>query len=149
MNHESMHNKSEPVVEGKNALPYPTRSLDPPITLVDRAREIELAEESIQSHVNSKLELIVKQIRTLQQEARQIIDNAAVDSELHRIKCNFEKKIGMSIHLYEKPGGEKYFSILSPREWGTPPHRHIASYTIKADQSFEKIETEDQTADGS
>lgn len=68
------HNKKEPIVEDKYLLPYPTRTLDPPIRLVDRAREIELADESIKTNVGGKLELILKQIRGLQDEAKRIME---------------------------------------------------------------------------
>ena len=135
----SAHNKREPVVEDKHLLPYGTRTLDPAITLVDRAREIETASQSIQTHVSGKLDLIAGQIRQLQAEAKKIMEQAQTDIELHKIKCNFEKKIGMTLHLYEKPGGIKYFSFLSPEEWGTPPHKFLGTYKLNADQSFELV----------
>jgi len=138
---EPLHNKNEPVVPDKHSLPYPVRSLDPPISLVDRAREIETAQTSIQSHVSGKLDLIAGQIKALQEEARKILEQAEVDVELHRVKCNFEKRPGQEMHLYEKNGRETYFSLLSPREWGgKPPHRHLGSYRLRADQSFERLD---------
>ena len=135
---QPQHNKSEPIVPDRNFLPYPTRTLDPPFSIVDRAKEIEKAEEHIKIHVNGKLNVIVEQIRHLQEEARRIIEAAEQDMELHKIKCNFEKKAGLKIHLYQKETG-RYFSLLSPEEWGTPPHTFLGTYTILADQSFEKI----------
>ncbi|MCB1159096.1 MAG: DUF2452 domain-containing protein [Leptospiraceae bacterium] len=133
------HNKKEPVVENKHSLPYPTRTLDPPIRLVDRAREIESADMVIQTSVNSRLELIAKQIRNLQDEAKQILEQAELDLELHRVKCNFEKKVGQAIHLYVKDNGDKYFSLLSKEEWGKPPHIYLGTYMLNADRSFKKI----------
>ena len=130
------HNKREPVVENKRSLAYPTRTLDPPITLVDRAKEIETAHESIRSHVDSKLELILKQIQALQAEAKEIVAAASRDVELHKVKCNFEKQVGQSIYLYEKESGEKYFSLISPQEWNPPPHTFLATYTMRGDRSF-------------
>jgi len=139
------HNKAEPVVLNKSSLPYGTRTLDPPITMVDRAREIESAEASIQSHVNGKLEVILEQIRHLKQQAREIIEQSHSDITLHKVKCNFEKKVGMIIHLYEKSENaslnEQYFSMLSPGEWKNPPHRFLGSYQIQMDQSFKKIDS--------
>ena len=137
------HNKAEPVVEGKHSLAYGTRTLDPAIRLVDRAREIELADQSISSHTNAKLELILKQIRNLQDEARMVVERAEIDTILHRVKCSFEKAVGQQIYLYEK-NGEQYFSLLSPADWdGNPPHPFRGSYTLNADRSFSRIETDE------
>jgi hypothetical protein len=132
------HNKQEPIVENKNTLAYPTRTMDPPMQLVDRAREIEAAEGALKVQADGKLELILRQIRSLQQEARAIIEQAHQDVELHRVKCNFEKQIGEEIFLYEKPGGGLYFSRLSPSDWNdNPPHDFRGGYRLQADRSFE------------
>ena len=130
----------DPVVENKAFLEYPIRTLDPPISIVDRAKEIEKADQWIQAGVNQKLDVILKQIRSLQNLAKEIIEKAEEDAKLHRTSCNFEKKPGMILHLYERPTGEKYFSLLSPEEWGTPPHKFLGSYKLNVDMSFERID---------
>lgn len=136
---EPRHNKAEPVVPDHRKLAYPTRTLDPPIRLVDRAREIEAAEGTLKSQVDGKLELILKQIRVLQQEARDIIEQAHEDLELHRAKCNFEKQVGEEIFLYDKPDRGPYFSRLSPEDWnGQPPHAFLGGYRLRADRAFER-----------
>ncbi len=137
--YESPHN-IEPVVQGKAFLEYPIRRLDPPFSIVNRAKEIEEADVWIKVGVNQKLDLILKQIQALQKQAREIIEKAEEDAKLHRVSCNFEKKPGMILHLYEKPNQEKYFSLLSPEEWGTPPHKYLGSYRLNHDMSFEKID---------
>jgi len=135
------HNKKEPVVDNRHLQSVPSRTLDPPFSLVDRAREIENAEGSIQSHVNGKLDLIVNQIRMLKEEARSILEQAERDLELHRAKCNFEKRAGQTIHLYQKGEDEFYFSLLSPEEWGgTPPHPFAGSYRMNGDRSFDRVD---------
>lgn len=130
----------EPVVEGKAFLEYPVRRLDPPISIVNRAKEIEMADTWIKTGVNQKLDLILKQIQSLQKQAKEIIEKAEEDAKLHRISCNFEKKPGMILHLYEKPSKEKYFSLLSPEEWGNPPHKYLGSYKLNLDMSFERLD---------
>ncbi|GIX40903.1 MAG: hypothetical protein KatS3mg129_0636 [Leptospiraceae bacterium] len=130
----------DPVVKDKAFLNYPVRTLDPPISIVDRAKEIEKADEWLKAGVNQKLDIILKQIQSLQKQAKEIILKAEEDAKLHRVKCNFEKKPGMILHLYEKPNGEQYFSLLSPEEWGTPPHKFLGTYKLNLDMSFEKIE---------
>ena len=120
---------------------YPTRTMDPPFSLVERAREIELAEESIQSHVHGKLDVIVNQIRALKEQARDLMQQAQRDMELHQIKCNFEKIVGQTIYLYRREGGAPYFSLLSPADWrGQPPHAFEGAYRLRGDRSFEEVE---------
>ncbi|MFN3603580.1 MAG: DUF2452 domain-containing protein [Leptonema sp. (in: bacteria)] len=128
-------------LEEKNEafLPYPTKTSDPPFSLVDKAKEIEKSDLWIQTSVNQKLNFILEQIRSLQEKAKQIIEKAEEDARLHRVQCNFEKKPGMIIHLYQKQENVLYFSLLSPEEWGTPPHKYLGSYQLQADMSFEKI----------
>lgn len=132
---------TQDLIDNRRSLAFGTSTLDPAIRLVDRAKEIELAHESIQSHTNTKLELILKQIRNLQKEAEHVIEQAEVDSELHSIKCNFEKQVEQPYHLYAKQDGNKYFSFVSPEEWGNnPPHEFLGTYIMKGDRSFKRID---------
>lgn len=122
-----------------------TSRLAPPIRLIDRVREIEMAEESVQLHVHGKMEVIAKQIRALKAEAEILLKNAQKDIELHKVKCQFEKKAGQAMHLYEKKE-ENYFSLLSPAEWGgSPPHRFVASYIMNPDRSFTELTEDSKT----
>ena len=137
------HNKVEPIVEDKHLRPYGTRTLDPAIRLVDRAKEIEQAAGFIQAHTEGKLGLIAKQIRQLQEEARSILEEARRDVDLHQVKCNFEKVVGQTYHLYQKAGGARYFSFLSESDWrGNPPDTYIGSYEMMADRSFRDLSEE-------
>lgn len=85
-----------------HSLTYGTSRLAPAISLVDRAKEIEMAEESVQLHLHGKLEVIANQIRRLKEEAELILKRAEKDIELHKARCQFEKKPGQTIHLYKK-----------------------------------------------
>lgn len=87
----------------------------------------------------SQLEIIAEQIRTLQERAQEIIDHAELDMHLHRVTCKFEKRIGIAYHLYESANAGEYFSMISPDEWGTPPHRFIGSYVLGGDGSWKRM----------
>lgn len=136
---ENKEELDEGIIENRHLLPYGTSVSDVPIRLVDRAKEIESAHASLQTVANGKMELILKQIRQLQEEAKLILEEAQWSAGLHLVKCNFEKKIGQTLHLYEKEDSTKYFSLLSPEEWGKPPHRFLGSYLLRADQTFQRI----------
>lgn len=131
--------------EGGNAtVPYPASRLAPAYSLVDMAREISLADQQIENRTHAKLDVIAEQIRSLQQQARVILEQARQDQLLHQAKCNFIRKPGTTYHLYEKDNGERYFSMLSPGEWGgSPPHRFLGSYRLENDMSWSDIEKEE------
>src|SRR3712207_6501923 len=98
--------------------PYPLSRLAPAHDLVDVAREIQQADAMLGAVTGAKLEGLARQIRSLQEEARGILDAARRDSELHRAACSFKKRPGQIYHLYRRPEGALYFSMLSPEDWG-------------------------------
>lgn len=121
--------------------PYPVSRLAPTHDLVDVAREIATADRAIGSVVGGKLELIAEQIRALQSQAQQVLESARRDLQLHRADCNFVKRVGATYHLYERPAGRRYLSMLSPEDWsGTPPHCFIGSFRLEPDQSWSPAE---------
>jgi hypothetical protein len=128
--------------------PFPMSRLSAPITLLDAAREIQAADSMLTAVVGGKLESIARQIRALQQEAQQALEQARVDAELHRATCQFKKIPGRIYHLYARPNGDRYFSLLSPADWNdAPPHAFQGSYRLEADMSFtpaEQVERREQ-----
>lgn len=121
--------------------PYGTSRLAPAINLVDLARQIEESDKVLGTAMNAKLQVIAEQIRHLQAQARQVLSEARDDARLHRAACNFERRIGHIYHLYERPDGEAYFSMLAPADWNdAPPHLHIASYRLEPDMSWTPTE---------
>lgn len=128
----------EKKVPSSKTTTYGLSRLAPPIRLVDAAAEIEKADLLIGAVAGSKLRLIADQIRALQEQAQQIVEQAEQDAQLHRAKCQFTRRPGHVYHLYEGPDG-LYWSMLSPGDWGTPPHPHKGSYRLEADQSWTEV----------
>jgi len=131
--------------EGKGTLhsgdartsPYPVSRLGAAVDLVDIAREISTADSHINTRVSSKLELIADQIRHLQSEARNVLETAQRDQQLHRAQCNFKRIPGKLYHLYQRSDDITYFSMLGPDEWGgKPPHLFSGSYRLENDMSW-------------
>ena len=117
--------------------PYGMSTMAPAIRLVDVAAEIEKADELIGTVASSKLEVIARQIRSLQEQAEEVLAQAKRDLDLHRATCNFPRRIGKTYHLYERDDGQLYWSMLSPTDWGgTPPHRHAGGFRLEPDQSW-------------
>ncbi|MEM7448811.1 MAG: DUF2452 domain-containing protein [Myxococcota bacterium] len=126
-----------------NTSPYPVSRLAPAHDLVDLASEVQHATETLQHHTAASLRQIASQMRFLQAQARQILEESARHTELHRARASFEKHTGQIYHLYESGSG-LYWSILSPAEWGTPPHPFRGSYRLEADHTFTRAEDLEQ-----
>lgn len=121
--------------------PYPLSRMAPAFDLVDVAKEIRKADDQIATMTTGKLVVIAEQIRFLQEKARELLEKARVDAELHRAKCNFEKKAGGIYHVYEEVDGSRWFSLFGPNEWKTgAPHGYVGSFRLEPDQSYTRLE---------
>lgn len=122
----------------ERASPYPVSRLAPPIDIVDVARQIRDADRTLSMVTEQKLTLIADQIKELQARAHAILEAAELALDLHRVPCNFVKRVGATVHLYARKDGTRLFSIVGPEEWGgSPPFAFVASYRLGADMSFE------------
>jgi hypothetical protein len=130
--------KADPIHRGDaRSSPYPTSRLAPAFGLVELAAELEQADRLVSGRTNAQLELIATQIRQLQSQARDILEKANEDMDLHRVRCNFRKIPGNIYHLYRQASGELRFSMLSPDDWGgRPPQQYVGSYRLEADMSW-------------
>lgn len=125
-----------------HASPYPLSRLAPAFDLIDVAREIQEADKMLGAVVGGQLEVIAKQIQALQEQAQALLEKARVAAELHRADCHFKKRPGHVYHLYRRPNGTAYFSMLSPKEWGgAPPHAFEGAYRLEVDQSWTAVLT--------
>ena len=68
------------------------------------------------------------------------MSDAKRDLDLHRASCSFQRTPGQTYHLYEKANGSLVWSILSPEDWGTPPHTFRGSYRLEPDQTWTPAE---------
>ncbi|XP_017590573.1 PREDICTED: uncharacterized protein C1orf50 homolog [Corvus brachyrhynchos] len=104
------------------------------------------ANDFVRANACSKLTVIAEQIRHLQEQARKVLDEANRDADLNHVACNLVKKPGNVYYMYRRESGQRYFSILSPKEWGTTPHEFLGAYKLQHDMSwtpFEDIERRD------
>ncbi len=137
-----------PLVSGRyqgpaRAAPYPLSRMTPAYELLDVAAEIQRADAMLATVTGGKLEVIAEQIRGLQSKARELLEEARRDAELHRVKCSFEKRIGGVYHLYREADGAEWFSLIGPREWRTPQsHVFLGSYRLEMDMGFKRLDEE-------
>ena len=124
-----------------HASPYPVSRLGAPVSLVDQAKFIESASSKVALRTNAQLEVIVEQMRALQERARAIIEQASRDVDLIHAECRFHRVAGRIYHLYERPDGHRYFSMVGPDEFGGhAPAGFIASFRYEADESWTRLD---------
>jgi hypothetical protein len=138
---EDENKDKQPHQGADHSAPYPVSRMAPAFELVNLAEEISQADTTLATHASGKLRLIANQIKALQDEARQLLEQTQRDQLLHRAQCNFKRQPGKTYHLYQKPNGTNYFSMLSPAEWdGKPPHAFVGSYQLQLDMSWTPVE---------
>jgi hypothetical protein len=124
-----------------HASPYPVSRLGAPVSLVDSARIIESASSKVALRTNAQLEVIVEQMKALQERAREIIEQASRDVDLIHAECRFHRVAGKIYHLYEKRDGHRYFSMIGPDEFGgAAPSGFVASYRYEHDESWTRVD---------
>jgi len=130
------------------AAPYALTRMAPSFSLVDVAAEVEKADAMLATVTGGKLTVIAEQIRNLQDKARTLLARAHRDAELHRVRCNFEKKPGGEYHLYRRASGERWFSLLAPHEWSSPPANQTfeGSYRLDMDMGFTRLDIPEDDA---
>lgn len=136
--------RPDPIHRGESRTsPYPTSRLAPAFGLVDLATELEQAELAISGQTHAQLELIAQQIRHLQAQAREVLEQADRDRRLHEARCSFRKVPGQTYYLYRRgDSGELQFLRLSPDDWGgNPPHEYLGAWRLEADQRWSRVDT--------
>ncbi|KAI0238497.1 hypothetical protein LSAT2_010796 [Lamellibrachia satsuma] len=109
--------------------------------LVELAQQIQMADTFVHATAKNKLTTIAEEIKALQDQAKHVLEEARLNSDLHHAACNMVKKPGSLYYLYKRPSGQKYLSLLSPQEWGSScPHSFIGGYRLEVDQSWTPVE---------
>ncbi|XP_017297116.1 uncharacterized protein C1orf50 homolog [Kryptolebias marmoratus] len=116
---------------------YQTNRVGDPTDLVALAEQVQKGDDFVKANACNKLTVIADQIRYLQEQARKVLEEAKRDADLHHAACNIVKKPGNVYHLYQRPSGQKYFSIISPKEWGPScPHPFLGTFKLQQDMSW-------------
>lgn len=99
------------------------------------------SETHVKNTAFNKLQVIGEQIQFLQKQAHQILCSATKDAEFHKIPCNFVKSPGQMYHLYKRQSGDKFWSMVSPTEFGASnKNEHLGSYRMEVDRSFTRAD---------
>lgn len=120
--------------------PYPLSRLSAPFEPNDQALARVQAHEMLGTVTSAKLQVVYDQIRRLQEEAQKMIAAAEDNARLHTASCRFTKRTGHVYHLYSTSESDAYFSMLSPAEWGVPPHDYVGSYRLERDMTWTAVD---------
>merc|ERR1719174_1020620 len=104
--------------------------------LIALATQIQTADQFTRATAGSKLQVIAEQVRFLQQQARNVLEEANLNKDLHHMACNFRKVPGKTYHVYLSSSGAKYLSMISPMEWGMNRPEFVGSYKLENDMTF-------------
>ncbi|XP_018378165.1 PREDICTED: uncharacterized protein C1orf50 homolog isoform X2 [Trachymyrmex cornetzi] len=141
----SLHDFSNTALVERNTMPQGISLVDPAAVaksskqdLMALVTEIEKADNCVRANACNKLQVIAEQIRFLQRQAEGILLEAERNAKLHHVPCNFVKQPGHIYHLYQRESGQRYFSMLSPEEWGSsaPSHNYMGSFRLEQDRSW-------------
>ena len=144
----SDENKSILHLGDARSSPYPASRLAPAFHAPQLADEVARAESMLNARTSAKLRVIADQIKSLQTEARKVLDEARDEQSLTRAQCAFKRIPGKLYHLYNKADGSSYFSMLSPQDWGgRPPNEFAGSFRLEPDYSWTPAEKLDQPDD--
>ena len=125
----------------EHASPYPVSRLGARVSLVETAKLIESASAKVAMRTNAQLEVIVEQMKALQERAREIIEQASRDVDLIHAECRFHCVPGRMYHLYERADGHRYFSMVGPDEYGRGgPSGFVASFRYEHDESWTRLD---------
>ncbi len=144
------HDEDRPTIHPgpAHSSPYPVSRLAPGFGLVDLAQEIEQADQMVGSRVEAQLRVIADQVKSLQAQARDILQQAKHDQRLHHARCAFRRIPGHIYHLYQEGDGTAAFSMLSPNDWnGRPPKPFLGSYRLENDMSWSPAGAAEQADD--
>lgn len=105
--------------------------------LVELAQAIQTADKFTRATAGSKLSVIAEQVRFLQQQAKNILEEANLNNQLHHIACNFKKVPGKVYYVYKRgEQGKHYMSLIAPEEWGKDCPEFVAAYKLEHDMTF-------------
>uniref|UniRef100_A0A8D0A5V4 Chromosome 1 open reading frame 50 n=1 Tax=Sander lucioperca TaxID=283035 RepID=A0A8D0A5V4_SANLU len=120
---------------------YQTNRVGDPMDLVALASQVQKGDDFIKANACNKLTVIADQIRYLQEQAKKVLEDAKRDADLHHAACNIVKKPGNMYYLYQRPSAQKYFSIISPKEWGPScPHTFVGAFKLQHDMSWTPVD---------
>ena len=109
--------------------------------LVELASQIATADQFTRSTAGAKLSVIAEQVRFLQEQARQVLEEARLSALINHTACNFKKIPGKIYYIYKQrtDKDKEFLSMISPQEWGAAAPEFVAGYRLEFDMSWTRL----------
>ncbi|RZF46982.1 hypothetical protein LSTR_LSTR011845 [Laodelphax striatellus] len=82
--------------------------------IAELSDELAMADRLAHTVAVGKLEMVAEQLKFLKSQTFGVVMKLREGLKLNHVACNFKKIPGSIYHLYQRPSGQKYFSMLSP-----------------------------------
>lgn len=108
---------------------------------VDKGKLKSTALETVEKQANQQISMLRKQAELIMQQVKDIETRVRIAEEIYAADINFEPVIGNVYHLYEKNGGQRVLSLISPDDWGKkmPFEAFVASVKLLGDRTWEVL----------
>lgn len=102
-----------------------------------------VAREAMKEQTEEQLKIIFEQMKVLAQQVQDIKKRVQVSDLIYGVKMSFQPVIGKTYYLYEQQGGERFLSLISPKEWGEKmkDQRYLAEVRLNADHTWKVIDS--------
>jgi len=121
-----------------HSLPYSHTVGGAVIKPIDRGRVTGLAVAAMYEQTDMQLDQIRKQVELLAAQAQEIQRRVEISERIYKVGMNFKPLIGHVYHLYTRPDGTEFISMVAPNEWGRSSKMEFqASVKLLADHTWE------------
>jgi len=113
-----------------NLLPYPHHVAAPKIEPLDLSTFNKLQAHKVTKSLQKRADEIASLMKSLQEDY-------ALNLQLYSATRSFEPVLGEVYHLYEKPDGTQFLSLIAPTEW---KQNYLYSGTLNSDGTWSRVQ---------
>jgi len=113
-----------------NLLPYPHHVAAPKIEALDLSEFNTLQAYKVTKSLQKRADEIASLMKSLQEDY-------TLNLQLYSATRSFEPVLGEIYHLYEKPDGTQFLSLIAPTEW---KQKYLYSGTLNSDGTWSRVQ---------
>jgi len=113
-----------------NLLPYPHHVAAPKIEALDLSTFNKLQAHKVTKSLQKRADEIASLMKSLQEDYE-------LNLQLYSATRSFEPVLGEVYHLYEKPDGTQFLSLIAPTEW---KQKYLYSGTLNSDGTWSRVQ---------
>jgi hypothetical protein len=129
---------ADKVTATPHILPYAHTVGGAIIKPIDKGKVTGLAVAAMYEQSDMQLSQIRKQVELLVGQAQEIQRRVEISERIYQVGMNFKPLIGHIYHLYSRPDGSEFLSMVAPSEWGRSAKASFqASVKLLADHTWD------------